>query len=82
MAAAEFKLDTDSGWEDGNARIEIVDDAADGAGIYIEAGVIADGTRGAVATPEQAEAVGRALLECAAEARRRQVDASKTTECA
>lgn len=74
MTTAKFTLDTNTGWEGGEARIEVVSDAQDGFGIYVEAGVIADGTRGAVATPEQAEALALALLERAAEARRRQAD--------
>ena len=63
----EFPLDTNSDWEDGGANVEVVADAG-AVGVYIEAGAIADGTRGAVATPEQAITFGQTVLDRAREA--------------
>lgn len=63
----QYLLDTDSDWEDGGANVELVEDGGV-VGVYLEAGAIADGTRGAVATPEQAAAFAQAVLDRAAEA--------------
>ena len=63
----QYILGTDSEWEDGGANVELVEDAG-AVGIYIEAGAIADGTRGAIATPEQAAAFAQTVLDRVAEA--------------
>ncbi|CAM3309332.1 hypothetical protein [Tsukamurella hominis] len=65
-----YPLDTDSGWADGAAVVEVVAGDDDGPGVYVAAGEVVDRDRGAVATPDQAEALGWALIAAAARARR------------
>lgn len=64
----QFTLDAGSDWEDGGANIELVRNVG-AVGIYIEAGAVVDGTRGAVATPDQAEAIAGELLALSVAAR-------------